>query len=417
MLIYRWWPHGSKNLKNLGPLWDHKKHGDQFGSINPIMVCHDQEPLCHDLYNPSVVHDTLRWQSQASPNLDRLESYMREASLWGLRACVEPFNIYDRILLLHSEQNSTELAKFQQQDIVPVYYWSHALIARDWFRYAQHDLALHRSGSYKQDFLIYNRAWSGSREYRLLFAQYLIENQLVDQCRVSFSAQCNDKHYTQHQYRNQNLAITRSDLEQHFQENLTLPVASADYDNQDYSQCAIEVVMETVMDDQRWHLTEKSLRPMACGAPFLLMSTPGSLEYLRCYGFETFHPMINETYDSIIDSHKRIQCLQHEMARLAALSRQQKLELWRELDQVAQRNRARFFSDEFQNLIVREYKHNLDQALQIMEQYRRGQHLDQVRKLFDQSLVNAPQRSYHSQHLQQLIMAWNRGDPDLPKNW
>jgi hypothetical protein len=46
-------------------------------------------------------------------------------------------------------------------------------------------------------------------------------------------------------------------------------------------------------------LTEKALRPIACGQPFILAATPGSLQYLRSYGFKTFSGYIDETYDTI----------------------------------------------------------------------------------------------------------------------
>jgi hypothetical protein len=49
-------------------------------------------------------------------------------------------------------------------------------------------------------------------------------------------------------------------------------------------------VAETVFDT-RIHLTEKTLRPIACGHPFILAAGPGSLKYLQTYGFRTFSPL------------------------------------------------------------------------------------------------------------------------------
>jgi hypothetical protein len=46
---------------------------------------------------------------------------------------------YSLITLSHSEKNSQELELYEQNDFIGVYYWSHALIARDWFRYAKLD--------------------------------------------------------------------------------------------------------------------------------------------------------------------------------------------------------------------------------------------------------------------------------------
>lgn len=417
MLIYRWYPHGSKKVEDLLPLQDYKERGDRYGSINPIMICHDQEPLQHDLYNETVMTNALRWRFRRVSQIERFDKAIQELSQLGLRARVELYNIYDRVLLLHSEQNSPELQKFQRQGFVPVYYWSHAIIAADWFRYAQHDPALIRPGSYQTDFLIYNRAWAGSREYRLCFAQGLVQSNLLDHCRTSFSPWCNGTHYSQHQYHNPSLKIQDTDLEHHFAPNQTESSSSADYDNRDYQQCAIEVVLETVMDDSRWHLTEKTLRPIACGTPFMLLSSPGSLEYLRYYGFKTFHPLIDETYDSILDSRERVRTMQKEMSRLAALPVKEKHELYRELDQVAQINRARFFGPGFLAQVLDEYKLNLGRSLETMEMYRRGRQLTRIKSILDQVPNTSPSRIEYTNQLYDRIMAWNRGDPTVPENW
>jgi hypothetical protein len=73
------------------------------------------------------------------------------------------------------------------------------VIAQDWFRYAKHDPVLEHHGcTFDQDFLIYNRAWGGTREYRLLFAQLLVDNNLVSRSLTSFAAIDNGQHYQEH---------------------------------------------------------------------------------------------------------------------------------------------------------------------------------------------------------------------------
>jgi hypothetical protein len=94
------------------------------------MVCHDQEPLTLELYDTRI--------SMATHALLR-----------------QHFFLYDKVLLLHSEQNSYPLTVFEQDDAIGVYWWSHAVIARDWFRYAEVDPVLPCTSSPKYDFLIY----------------------------------------------------------------------------------------------------------------------------------------------------------------------------------------------------------------------------------------------------------------------
>ena len=140
--------------------------------------------------------------------------------------------------------------------------------------------------------------------------------------------------------------------------------ASADYNNADYAACGLEIVLETLFDDQRWHLTEKTLRPIACGKPFVLLATSGSLAYLRSYGFRTFDGIIDESYDLEPDPLLRLQMAVREMKRIQMMPSDQKQDFFAACGDVTQHNRRRFFSDQFQQDIVNECAVNLDTALQ-----------------------------------------------------
>jgi hypothetical protein len=243
------------------------------------------------------------------------------------------------------------------------------VIAADWFRYAVHDPVLkYNTNNFAQDFLIYNRAWSGTREYRLAFAEQLIQAGLIPYCCTSFAPVDSDLHYSQHKFVNPDLAITRSDLETVLPQNTHDSAASADYNNQDYAQTGMEIVLETLFDDCRWHLTEKALRPIACGKPFMLVATAGSLKYLRSYGFETFDDFIDESYDLEADPVARLTAVIREMTRISALSPSDKIVLWRRLHLIAERNKQRFFSAEWQSSIVQEYVDNTNHAMITMNQ-------------------------------------------------
>jgi len=264
---------------------------------------------------------------------------------------------------------------------VGVYWWCHGIIARDWFRFAQHDPLLKFDHlAITHDFLIYNRAWSGTREYRLKFLEQLIEADLVSCCQTRFSAIDNQAHYTDHCWANPDFAIRRTDFEQHFPTNSVDSNASADYDSFDYQASGIEVVLETLFDDSRWHLTEKSLRPIACGKPFVLMATAGSLQYLRHYGFQTFNGLIDEQYDTVQNPVDRLQAVVAEMQRISQLPIQQKQRLWTELNKIAQHNQALFFSQAWQDSLVQELVNNLNQGLGIMAGARTAQHWKKLRE-------------------------------------
>jgi hypothetical protein len=281
----------------------------------------------------------------------------------------QQFFLYDKVLLLHSEQNSYPLTVFEQDDAIGVYWWSHAVIARDWFRYAEVDPVLSCTSIPKYDFLVYNRAWLGTREYRLKFAELVAISGLYQNCYMNFSDTDASQSCYDYSFSNPNFKIQHTDLAQYFRKNTATANYSADYDSNDYAQCSIEVVLETLFDDARWHLTEKSLRPIACGKPFILAATPGSLKYLQSYGFKTFDSWIDESYDSIQDPYERLVAITKTMQQFSDIPLEQKKQMLNEMQEVCNYNRDRFFSDEFMQLILNELTTNLDAGVDKMQLY------------------------------------------------
>jgi len=168
VLIYRWSPHGSRKLEDCQSLFPISllTLEDQF--TVPNIICHDQEPINYENFGNRIID----FNGVKFSNLRQLTK--------------APFNIYDKILLAHSEKNSAEITRFVANGAIDVYYWCHAIIARDWFRYAEHDPMLNQKRITK-DFLIYNRAWAGTREYRLKFAEILVQNDLAHCCQMGFN--------------------------------------------------------------------------------------------------------------------------------------------------------------------------------------------------------------------------------------
>jgi len=385
-LIYRFYPPGEKNLANLTVLDNCVLDTDARKLLTQVpVICHDQEPLNFDLYK-------LSWQQlrqmrcETQPWNQDFEILYHNSEWWqwwadqNLASVVLP-NMSDRVVLLHSEKNSAEVEKFNKL-AVPAYWWSHGVIARDWYRFAEHDNRLKRSSDheFELDFNIYARAWQGTREYRLTFLSLLVEQQLESHSRITFSHHDHSTHYTDHVFVNQSLA-TKTQLH-HLSSNQISSDSSATYDPLHYSQCAVDIVLETLFDDTRWHLTEKILRPIACGQPFILAATPGSLQYLRSYGFKTFDGLIDETYDTVQDPHLRLKTIITEMSRIAQLDIKSKKDLWRHLHAIAQYNKQRFFSKEFAQQLESELITNLNTAVQQVQQhYQTGQGWARQRRL------------------------------------
>jgi len=378
LVIYRWTPHGSRKLEDLDQLMNYP---EAKWYHCPIAIFHDQEPLRYDFYSLEQIGACakalfLRDDRQSMLTGSVLD-YLSQQHFRGIACCT---NHYDLTILVHSEWRSAEVDVFKQAGFVPVYYWSHAVIAQDWFRYAEHDPALmFDPAKIQQDFLVYNRSWSGTREYRLCFAEQLLAAGLEPYCNISFNPKDGD-HYSTHQFVNPNFQITNYNLHNKLRPNTHDSTASADYCGEDYVTAGIEVVLETLFDDSRWHLTEKTLRPIACGRPFLLMATAGSLQYLRQYGFETFGELIDETYDQITDSRQRLQAVIVEMARIAALDPESKTQLFAAMNTIALRNQQRFFNG-LHDQVINEYKNNMDQAMVVMQQYCTNKHHTVIQEL------------------------------------
>ena len=383
LVIYRWAPHGSRKLEDLTLLTNYSEHQCL---NNPLMILHDQEPLNYEFYTQEQLYNYAKLTFvKLSDNFMLLDSVLNYVSDMHLRPPEVCVNHYDLTLLVHSELNSRQLPYFIKANFVPVYYWSHAMIALDWFRYANHDPALtYDLDQIQKTFLVYNRAWSGTREYRLYFAQQLAIHDLAQHSQMSFAAVDNHAHYADHVFANKKFQIHLHNLEQLYPLNTADSGSSADYCGLDYAACAIEVVLETLFDDDRWHLTEKTLRPIACGKPFILAATAGSLQYLKSYGFETFADVIDETYDTIADSAARLDAIIQEMKRIADLDTAAKQVLYTKLHEIAQRNKQRFFNGLF-GQVIEEYKTNMDQAMIVMQQHCTGQHGVVIKQLLEQN--------------------------------
>jgi hypothetical protein len=342
ILIYRFYPHGSKKLENLEEIHNGVTFEKRAKSI--LLICHDQEPLNYNLY-------------QHLPPKNDFQKLLKSLSLYDENTnfnCKQ--SMYNRVLL-HSEQRSVNLITYQNDHFITVYYWCHALLALDWYRFANY---ICQKKNVTKKFLIYNRAWSGTREYRLKFAELLIRLELDNDCKMSINPVEPELgiHYGAYKFANPLWQPTQV-LENYFPISTAHSHYSADFDIEDYNATDIEIVLETLFDDSRLHLTEKSLRPIAVGQPFILAGTHGSLEYLRSYGFITFNEIWDESYDLIKDPEERLTRIADLMRQIANWAPEVKEKKLAEAQAIAEYNRQRFFSQDFFNQVINELKTNL----------------------------------------------------------
>ena len=120
---------------------------------------------------------------------------------------------------------------------------------------------------------------------------------------------------------------------------------------QEAADSLVYVATETVYYGRRQHLTEKTFKAIALEMPFVLVAPYGSLAYLREYGFRTFSPYIDESYDLIEDPYLRIEAVTRILLDLQARSAADKRKFWRDILPIVEHNRRHFYNGGFETVL------------------------------------------------------------------
>ena len=153
-----------------------------------------------------------------------------------------------------------------------------------------------------------------------------------------------------------------------------------------------------MFDDCRLHLTEKSQRPIACGQPFILAATKGSLQYLQSYGFKTFDSVWDESYDQIKDPQQRLTAIVGLMKDISQWDTKTHTNKIMQIKDIVDYNKKHFFSEEFINLIVGELQTNLTSALSELTNADNTEWLKNLIDRWEQILVLSKQHDLSYLH-------------------
>lgn len=74
-----------------------------------------------------------------------------------------------------------------------------------------------------------------------------------------------------------------------------------------YDNTVFSLVTETTVEKDTLFLTEKIYKPIMIGHPFVVWGNPGTLEFLKSEGYQTFPELFDESYDLEKDTAKRLQ--------------------------------------------------------------------------------------------------------------
>lgn len=252
----------------------------------------------------------------------------------------------------HSELRSDEITDLERNFFVPCYYWYHAFIARDWYRYwhLHRELAPRDKSDAPYRFLLYARDDSGTRRYR---------KQMLERLKVHHHAILHNWEGT----------------------TVVDPTYSAKIDIADAGRSGIHLVAETLFDTNKIHLTEKVFKSMVMSQPFIIWGPPGTLGYLRDYGFQTFDHVWSESYDLEKDPAKRMEMLLELVDKINALPIKQYRRLYQRCLPTIEHNRKRFYSTEFMDQCWSElqsnWHHATDTRNELLQRFSGG-HFAQV---------------------------------------
>jgi hypothetical protein len=213
-------------------------------------------------------------------------------------------------LLITSEQNSQHVTwACDTYGLSSDYYFFHGWAALDWYRGYNHSFLSQPwlDRKFNHAFICPNNIVGGQRAHRLELLSELGNRGCINQNLISFPATC--------PYEHKSVKELFQEHSLRFPENLKLPLI-IDHDrnhaNRSHSidfwaqamKCFCHVITETVCDDQRIHITEKTFKPIVMQQPFLMVGNRGALRYLRGYGFRTFDKIWDESYDDLDQQHR-----------------------------------------------------------------------------------------------------------------
>jgi hypothetical protein len=115
-----------------------------------------------------------------------------------------------------------------------------------------------------------------------------------------------------------NLYLDTTDL-------ITNRAEQTDSTNSYYSDSYFSVITETTYHTDFGYdgvpfLSEKVFKAIAMKHPFILVTAPNTLQYLKKLGYKTFSPIIDESYDTELNDAARIIKISDEIQRLCNLS-------------------------------------------------------------------------------------------------
>lgn len=270
--------------------------------------------------------------------------------------------------IVTSEQNSEFVEQVcEKYGWTPFYYFFHGWAALDWFRGYDKTFLIQppQQRSITKSFISPNRIIGGKRDHRILLMYHLLERN-VNNAWISFPRVCPVEQQdvvdlsrkfgskVQEVFKNSQLPLRFPGEADHPMHSCWLSLFDEN------ATSLAHVVTETVYSGRRHHLTEKTFKPICLQMPFVMLSTAGSLEYLRSYGFKTFDTLWSEDYDTLDDS-RRVVAVADLLKHLDDCSDRELTQYHRHAEPIVAHNFNHFYGGGFEKILWQELVDMLDQ--------------------------------------------------------
>ena len=204
-------------------------------------------------------------------------------------------------------------------------------------------------GKDKKDFLFLCRHWKKHRLHILDILYKLgFENNLV-----SWDNRFFDTNSVNHYYidaNNTEMIELIKNTSKHLDIEDITKIAGYGYEDKNlYLNSYLSIVSESVffqneIDFPTGYLSEKIWKPIGHSQAFVLAGPANSLKYIQDMGYKTFHPYIDESYDSEMDDLKRMNMILIEIEKFSNKTKEEKDEFLNNVKDIVKYNQEYFLN-------------------------------------------------------------------------
>lgn len=282
-----------------------------------------------------------------------------------LKEMIEPiFGEYTPKLIHYCWSLNSKSEEYHKKQTRPGYYfWQNQSLQKNYDFQNDSECVNFKNKTHK--FLNFNRRL---RKHRLEILDFFRKENMLEDVLVSYDAkliQSDSKDFFIRKYEQENWNIFYNFLKE------TSP-KTVDYDDLEniwgygfeskriYNNSLISILSETNFYEETGYLSEKIWKPIAHGHPFILIGPYHSLRFLKeTFGFKTFSPFIDESYDDEKNPNIRMELIKKEIKRLNSYSLEELKEIVSRLKSTLLHNKNLLFKYGSKEKICLDYLHYL----------------------------------------------------------